>query len=73
MTDFQSIEWYTEQLEENKRTKEIFLHALENVARRDFPNYELIDDIANRIANLNGSIQFWENEIKIKVGEVNAN
>ena len=58
------IQWYKDQLQEHTRLKEIYLHAMENVARRDFPNYELIDDIAQRITTVNNNIAFYEGRIK---------
>lgn len=64
MADYGIIEWYKNQLQEYTKQKEIYLYAMENVARRDFQNYELIDNIANRIASVNNNITFYESQLK---------
>ena len=41
--------------------KKVYLNALENVAKSQFPNVELIDFIAQKISLTNYSIE-WHNE-----------
>lgn len=64
MAEYGTIEWYQEQVKELETKKEILLNALENVARKDFSNFNLIDKIAEEIASTNNSLKWKEEELK---------
>ena len=64
MTEYGSIEWYQEEIKELGAKKEILLNALENVARKDFSNFNLIDKIAEEIANTNSSLRWRKEELE---------
>lgn len=61
MTEYGSIEWYQEEIKELETKKEILLNALENVAIKDFSNFNLIDKIAEEIADTNSTLK-WRKE-----------
>ena len=64
MAEYGTIEYYQEQVKELETKKEILLNALENVARKDFFNFNLIDKIAEEISGTNNSLKWKEEEIK---------
>lgn len=52
------IDFYREQLKNYQEEKEILLNALVNVARKEFPNYNFIDRVAEKIYHTNISIDY---------------
>ena len=64
MAEYGTIEYYQEQTKELATKKEILLNALENVARKEFPNFNLIDKIAEEISSTNSSLKWKEEEVK---------
>lgn len=63
MAEYGTKEYFEKRLKEYELDKQIYLHALDNIARRDFPNYELIDIVANKIADINASISFTQQSL----------
>ena len=61
MAEYGSIEYYKEKIEELTTQKEILLNALENVARKEFSNFKLIDKIAEEISMTNNTLK-WKKE-----------
>lgn len=63
MAQYGTIEWYQEEIEELETKKEILLNALENVAKKEFSNFNLIDKIASKIADTNSSLKWKKEEL----------
>ena len=61
MVEYGSVEYYQKETKELVTRKEILLNALENVARKEISNFELIDKIAEEIGNTNNSLK-WKTE-----------
>lgn len=64
MAEYGTIEYYKEQVKDLETKKEIFLNALENVARKDFSNLNLIDKIAEEISCTNNNLKWKEEELE---------
>ena len=64
MAEYGTIEYCKEQIKVLETKKEILLNALENVARKDFSNFNLIDKIAEEISNTNNSLKWKEQELE---------
>lgn len=64
MAEYGTVEYYQEEVKELETKKEILLNALENVARKDFSNFNLIDKIAEEISSTNSSLKWKEEELK---------
>lgn len=64
MAQYGTVEYYQEEIKELETKKEILLNALENVARKDFSNFNLIDKIAEEISSTNSSLKWKEEELK---------
>ena len=64
MAEYGTIEYCKEQIKELETKKEILLNALENVARKDFSNFNLIDKIAEEISDTNNSLKWKEQELE---------
>lgn len=64
MAEYGTVEYYKEQIKELETKKEILLNALENVARKDFSNFNLIDKIAEEISSTNNSLKWKEQELE---------
>lgn len=58
------IDFYREQLEKHQEEKEILLNALVNVAKKEFPNYNFIDRVAEKIYHTNVSIDYNSKMLK---------
>ena len=52
------IDFYREQVKNYQEEKEILLNALINVVKKDFPNYNLIERIVEKIYHTNTSIDY---------------
>ena len=61
MAEYGALEWYEEQIKENTKEKTILVHALCDVARQQFVDYSLMEDIAKRIADKSLTIR-WQNQ-----------
>ena len=61
MAQFGTAEYWKEELSNEIMMKKVYLNALENVAKSQFPNVELIDFIAQKISLTNYSLE-WHNE-----------
>ena len=48
MAEYGTVEYHKEQIKELEIKKEILLNALENVARKDFSNFNLIDKLPKK-------------------------
>ena len=64
MAEYGTLEYCKEKIEELEIQKEILLNALENVAKKEFPNFDLIDKIANKIADNNSSLKWKRDELE---------
>ena len=64
MAEYGTPEWYEEQIKENTKDKTILVHALCDVARQQFIDYSLMEDIAKRIADKSSSIEWQEQQLK---------
>ena len=64
MAQYGTIEYYKKEMEEEELEKEIYLNALENIARKDFKNYYLIEVVAEKITSCSSSIKFYANQIE---------
>ena len=64
MAEYGTPEWYEEQIKENTKDKTILVHALCDVARQQFIDYSLMEDIAKRIADKLSSIKWQEQQLK---------
>lgn len=64
MAEYGTVEYHKEQIKELETKKEILLNALENVARKDFSNFNLIDKIAEEISNTNNSLKWKKQELE---------
>ena len=71
MAEYGSVEWYQEEIKELGTKKGILLNALENVARKDFSNFNLIEKIAEEIANTNSSLRWRKEDLeKLYLGKL---
>ena len=64
MAEFGTPEWYKEQINENEKQKTILVHALCDVARQQFVDYFLVGDIAKKITDVLGTIEWQERCLK---------
>ena len=64
MAEYGTIEYYQEQIKELETKKEILLNALENVARKDFSNFNLIDKIVEEISSTNRSLEWKRKDLE---------
>ena len=64
MAEYGTIEYYQEQIKELETKKEILLNALENVARKDFSDFNLIDKIAEEISSTNKSLEWKRKDLE---------
>lgn len=69
MAEYGTPEWYEEQIKENEKQKTIFVHALCDVARQQFVNYSLVEDIAKRIVDTSSTIKWQEQQLKDLLGK----
>lgn len=61
MVEYGTIEYRQEEVRELTTKKEILLNALENVIRKEIPNFNLIDKIVEEISSTNSSLK-WERD-----------
>ena len=61
MAQYGTAEYWKEELSNEIMMEKVYLNALENVAKSQFPNVELIDFIAQKISLTNSSLE-WQNE-----------
>ena len=61
MAQYGTAEYWKKELNNEIMMKKVYLNALENVAKSQFPNVELIDFIAQKISLTNYSLE-WHNE-----------
>ena len=61
MAEYGTPGWYEEQIKENTKEQTILVHALCDVARQQFVDYSLMEDIAKRIADKSSTIR-WQNQ-----------
>lgn len=69
MAEYGTPEWYEETIKENEKQKTILVHALCDVARQQFVDYSLMEDIAKRIADKSSSIKWQEQQLKDLLGK----
>lgn len=51
-------DYYYNEIQEKQTEKEILLQALQNIARSEFPNFILLDQIAEKLSAVNSSIKW---------------
>lgn len=62
MAQYGTIEYWKEELSNEIMMKKVYLNALENVAKSEFPNVELIDFIAQKISKTNSNLEWYNKE-----------
>lgn len=63
MTQYGTIEYYQEEINNKEIEKQILLNALIFEARKDYPNFEIIDTIAVKLNDVNNSLRWASKEI----------
>jgi hypothetical protein len=63
MAEYGTIEYYKEEIKKNELEKEIYLNALENMSRRDFKDYSLLEIVAEKIAGASSNIKFYSRQL----------
>ena len=61
MAQYGTAEYWKKELSNEIMMKKVYLNALENVAKSQFPNVELIDFIAQKISKANSNLE-WQNK-----------
>ena len=69
MAEYGTPEWYEEQIKENTKEQTILVHALCDVARQQFVDYSLMEDIAKRIADKSSTINWQREHLKALLEE----
>lgn len=64
MAQYGTAEYWKEELSNEIMMKKVYLNALENVAKSEFPNVELIDFIAQKISKTNSNLEWYNKEYK---------
>lgn len=64
MEQYGTFEYCQEEVKALETKKEILINALENVARKEFPNFNLIDKIAEEISITNSNLEWKKEELK---------
>lgn len=64
MVEYGTIEYYEKSIEELETEKEILLYALENVVKKDLINFNLLEKIAEKIADITNSLKWQKEELK---------
>lgn len=62
MAQYGTAEYWKERLSIDIMMKKVYLNALENVAKSEFPNVELIDFIAEKISRTNSDLEWYNTE-----------
>lgn len=62
MAQYRTAEYWKEELSDEIMMKKVYLNALENVAKSEFPNVELIDFIAQKISKTNSNLEWYNKE-----------
>lgn len=62
MAQYGTAEYWKERLSIEIMMKKVYLNALENVAKSEFPNVELIDFIAEKISRTNSDLEWYNTE-----------
>lgn len=63
MAQYGTIEYYQEEIKKNEVDKEILLNALENMSRKEFKDYLLLESVAEKIASASSNIRFYSNQL----------
>lgn len=58
MEQYGTKEYYKELVQQNETEKLILINALENVAKKDYSNPTLIDEIATRLNSVNADLKY---------------
>ena len=69
MAEYGTPEWYEEQIKEDTKEQTILVHALCDVARQQFVDYSLMEDIAKRIADKSSTINWQREHLKALLEE----
>lgn len=62
MAQYGTAEYWKEELSDEIMMKKVYLNALENVAKSEFPNVELVDFIAQKISKTNDNLAWYNQE-----------
>lgn len=62
MAQYGTAEYWKERLSNEIMMKKVYINALENVAKSEFPNVELIDFIAEKISRTNFDLEWYNTE-----------
>lgn len=58
MAQYGTAEYWEEELSNEIKMKKVFLNALENTAKKEYPDVELIDFIAEQVSRTNSSLKY---------------
>lgn len=64
MAQYGTIEYYQEEIDNKEIEKQILLNALAFEARKDYPNFEIIDTIAVKLNDVNSTLRWVTKEIE---------
>lgn len=64
MAEYDTIEYWADEIKAKELDKEIYLNALANVSRKETQNLTLIDLIAERLNDTNVTLSYYRSRMK---------